>query len=183
MAAPGTQGSFSFSVCCLPVRWRKVLYRWLRNLSLWGFGWLSVALAHFPFSWLDRIKSRPTQIKRTEHLRAHYLMVSKTSPRGLPIEHLISTLSCSQAVRERESEPCTSSGLSLTGWAAPPQESDLIFEQQMSIIANCFTLKGLRVESWIKWPLRKAFLLTVVRSQKSRWVSEFLSLTENLKKK
>lgn len=81
----------SLSVCCLPVRWRKILHRWLRNLRIWGFGWLSIALAHFPFFWLDHIKSQPTQIKRAEHLRAHYLLVSKTSPIGLPIEHLIFT--------------------------------------------------------------------------------------------
>lgn len=69
---------------------KENMTRWVRNLKIWGFGWLSIALAHFPFSWLDRTKSQPTQIKRTEHLRAHYLLISKNSPRGLPLEHLIS---------------------------------------------------------------------------------------------
>lgn len=106
----------------------------VRNLRIWGFGWLSIALAHFPFFWLDCIESQPTQIKRTEHLRAHYLLISKNSPRGLLFEHLISA-----HLAVCEGEPWTAFGLSL---ATPPQESDLILEQQIRIISNCFMLKG-----------------------------------------
>lgn len=122
---------------------KENMTRWVRNLRIWGFGWLSIALAHFPFSWLDRTKSQPTQIKRTEHLRAHYLLISKNSPRGLPLEHLISI---HLAVRLRGGAGhclwplCNQLGSGEK--TIPPHESDLILQQQVSITSNCFLLKG-----------------------------------------
>jgi hypothetical protein len=88
---PREPKALCFFLCCFPVRSRKELQGWRQTLRIGGFGGGGVALAHFLFLWLDWLQNQPTEIKRTEHLSGHYLLVSKAGPRGLRAAHSTST--------------------------------------------------------------------------------------------